>query len=137
MMMLLEAEMFAAKLAKSGRPELVQALPGRLKKALAELNPSGPINLRGGIGVLATVAGVKVEDLLPKDKLDAMVTRTRNGGIEIRTLDEFLSCAVKVEEDAAAATIEAITETVAVDGVLRTNNTLSSGALSISLRPLP
>jgi malate dehydrogenase len=31
----------------------------------------------------ATVAGIKVEDLVPKDKLDAMVTRTRNGGIEI------------------------------------------------------
>src|SRR5207247_8234306 len=34
----------------------------------------------------ATVAGIKVEDLLPKDKLDAMVTRTRNGGIEIVNL---------------------------------------------------
>jgi malate dehydrogenase len=34
----------------------------------------------------ATVAGVKVEDLLPKNKLDAMVTRTRNGGIEIVNL---------------------------------------------------
>lgn len=34
----------------------------------------------------ATVAGIKVEDLLPKDKLDALVTRTRNGGIEIVNL---------------------------------------------------
>ena len=34
----------------------------------------------------ATVAGIKVEDLIPKDKLDAMVTRTRNGGIEIVNL---------------------------------------------------
>ena len=34
----------------------------------------------------ATVAGIKVEDLLPKDKLDAMVARTRNGGIEIVNL---------------------------------------------------
>jgi len=34
----------------------------------------------------ATVAGVKVEDLIPKDKLDAMVTRTRNGGAEIVNL---------------------------------------------------
>jgi malate dehydrogenase len=31
----------------------------------------------------ATVAGIKVEDLIPKDKLDALVTRTRNGGAEI------------------------------------------------------
>jgi malate dehydrogenase len=31
----------------------------------------------------ATVAGIKVEDLIPKDKLDAMVARTRNGGAEI------------------------------------------------------
>jgi malate dehydrogenase len=31
----------------------------------------------------ATVAGIKVEDLISKEKLDAMVTRTRNGGIEI------------------------------------------------------
>ncbi|MGA2603791.1 MAG: malate dehydrogenase [Verrucomicrobiia bacterium] len=34
----------------------------------------------------ATVAGIKVEDLLPKDKLDALVTRTRNGGAEIVAL---------------------------------------------------
>src|ERR1043166_1690572 len=34
----------------------------------------------------ATVAGIKVEDLIPKDRLDAMVTRTRNGGIEIVNL---------------------------------------------------
>jgi malate dehydrogenase len=34
----------------------------------------------------ATVAGIKVEDLLPKHKLDALVTRTRNGGIEIVNL---------------------------------------------------
>ena len=34
----------------------------------------------------ATVAGIKVEDLIPNDKLDAMVTRTRNGGIEIVNL---------------------------------------------------
>jgi malate dehydrogenase len=34
----------------------------------------------------ATVSGIKVEDLLPKDKLDAIVTRTRNGGIEIVNL---------------------------------------------------
>jgi malate dehydrogenase len=34
----------------------------------------------------ATVAGIKVEDLLPKEKLDAMITRTRNGGIEIVNL---------------------------------------------------
>jgi len=34
----------------------------------------------------ATVAGIKVEDLLPKDKLDALVTRTRNGGAEIVSL---------------------------------------------------
>jgi len=31
----------------------------------------------------ATVAGIKVEALIPKDKLDAMVARTRNGGAEI------------------------------------------------------
>ena len=31
----------------------------------------------------ATVAGIKVEDLIPKEKLDALVTRTRNGGAEI------------------------------------------------------
>jgi malate dehydrogenase len=30
-----------------------------------------------------TVAGKKVEDLIPKDKLDAMIARTRNGGAEI------------------------------------------------------
>lgn len=34
----------------------------------------------------ATIAGIKVEDLIPKDKLDAMVTRTRNGGAEIVSL---------------------------------------------------
>ena len=34
----------------------------------------------------ATVAGIKVEDLIPKDKLDAMVARTRAGGIEIVNL---------------------------------------------------
>ena len=34
----------------------------------------------------ATVAGIKVEDLLPKAKLDAMVARTRAGGIEIVNL---------------------------------------------------
>ena len=34
----------------------------------------------------ATVAGVQVEALLPKDKLDAMVARTRNGGAEIVAL---------------------------------------------------
>ena len=34
----------------------------------------------------ATVAGIKVEDLIPKDKLDAMVARTRSGGIEIVNL---------------------------------------------------
>jgi malate dehydrogenase len=34
----------------------------------------------------ATVAGIQVEALLPKDKLDAMVTRTRNGGAEIVAL---------------------------------------------------
>ena len=34
----------------------------------------------------ATVAGIKVEDLLHKDKLDALVTRTRNGGAEIVAL---------------------------------------------------
>jgi malate dehydrogenase len=34
----------------------------------------------------ATVAGIKVEDLIPKDKLDALVTRTRNGGAEIVAL---------------------------------------------------
>jgi len=31
----------------------------------------------------ATVAGIKVEDLIAKDKLDALITRTRNGGAEI------------------------------------------------------
>jgi malate dehydrogenase len=31
----------------------------------------------------ATVAGVKVEELLPKDRIDALVQRTRNGGAEI------------------------------------------------------
>jgi len=31
----------------------------------------------------ATVAGIKVEDLIAKDRLDALVTRTRNGGAEI------------------------------------------------------
>src|SRR5437867_3775286 len=36
--------------------------------------------------LLKTNAGIKVEDLIPKDKLDAMVTRTRNGGIEIVNL---------------------------------------------------
>jgi malate dehydrogenase len=34
----------------------------------------------------ATVAGIKVEDLIAKDKLDAFVTRTRNGGAEIVAL---------------------------------------------------
>ena len=34
----------------------------------------------------AAVAGIKVEDLLPKDKLDALVARTRNGGAEIVSL---------------------------------------------------
>ena len=34
----------------------------------------------------ATVAGIKVEDLIPKEKLDALVTRTRNGGAEIVAL---------------------------------------------------
>jgi len=34
----------------------------------------------------ATVAGIQVEALLPKDKLDAMVARTRNGGAEIVSL---------------------------------------------------
>ena len=34
----------------------------------------------------ATVGGIRVEDLLPKDKLDALVTRTRNGGAEIVAL---------------------------------------------------
>ncbi len=33
-----------------------------------------------------TVAGKKVEDLIPKGKLDAMVARTRNGGAEIVSL---------------------------------------------------
>ncbi len=33
-----------------------------------------------------TVAGIPVTDLLPKDKLDAMITRTRNGGAEIVNL---------------------------------------------------
>ncbi len=31
----------------------------------------------------ATVAGIKVEDLIPADRLDALVDRTRNGGAEI------------------------------------------------------
>ena len=34
----------------------------------------------------ATVAGIRVEDLLPKEKLDALVTRTRTGGAEIVNL---------------------------------------------------
>jgi malate dehydrogenase len=34
----------------------------------------------------ATVAGIKVEDLIPKDRLDAMVARTRTGGAEIVNL---------------------------------------------------
>jgi len=34
----------------------------------------------------ATCTGIKIEDLLPKDKLDAIVTRTRNGGAEIVNL---------------------------------------------------
>jgi malate dehydrogenase len=34
----------------------------------------------------ATVAGIKVEDLIAKDKLDTLVTRTRNGGAEIVAL---------------------------------------------------
>ncbi|MBM3858895.1 MAG: malate dehydrogenase [Verrucomicrobia bacterium] len=34
----------------------------------------------------ATVAGIKIEDLIPKDRLDAMVVRTRNGGAEIVNL---------------------------------------------------
>lgn len=34
----------------------------------------------------ATVAGIRVEDLLPKEKLEALVTRTRNGGAEIVNL---------------------------------------------------
>jgi len=34
----------------------------------------------------ATVVGKKVEDLIPKDKLDAIITRTRNGGAEIVSL---------------------------------------------------
>ena len=34
----------------------------------------------------ATCSGIKVEDLLPKNKLDAIVTRTRNGGAEIVNL---------------------------------------------------
>ncbi|MCS7047678.1 MAG: malate dehydrogenase [Verrucomicrobiae bacterium] len=34
----------------------------------------------------ATVAGIKVEDLIPKERLDALVTRTRNGGAEIVNL---------------------------------------------------
>jgi len=34
----------------------------------------------------ATVAGIKVEDLLSKDRLDAMVARTRAGGAEIVNL---------------------------------------------------
>ncbi len=31
----------------------------------------------------ATVAGIKVEDLIPADRLEALVDRTRNGGAEI------------------------------------------------------
>ena len=34
----------------------------------------------------ATVAGVKIEDLLPKDRIEALVQRTRNGGAEIVSL---------------------------------------------------
>jgi malate dehydrogenase len=34
----------------------------------------------------ATVGGISVEHLIPKEKLDALVTRTRNGGIEIVNL---------------------------------------------------
>jgi len=34
----------------------------------------------------ATVVGKKVEDLIPKDKLEAMVMRTRNAGAEIVSL---------------------------------------------------
>ncbi len=34
----------------------------------------------------ATVAGVKIEDLLPKERIDALVARTRNGGAEIVSL---------------------------------------------------
>jgi malate dehydrogenase len=34
----------------------------------------------------ATVAGVKVEDLLSKERIDALVDRTRNGGAEIVSL---------------------------------------------------
>lgn len=34
----------------------------------------------------ATVAGIRVEDLLPKERLDVLVTRTRNGGAEIVNL---------------------------------------------------
>ncbi|MGH9403265.1 MAG: malate dehydrogenase, partial [Terriglobia bacterium] len=33
-----------------------------------------------------TVAGIPVTELLPKDKLDAIITRTRNGGAEIVNL---------------------------------------------------
>jgi hypothetical protein len=32
--------------------ELVQALPGRLKKVVSELNPSGPINMRGSLHLI-------------------------------------------------------------------------------------
>jgi malate dehydrogenase len=32
---------------------------------------------------LTTVAGIPLEELLPKDQIDAIVTRTRNGGAEI------------------------------------------------------
>src|SRR5438552_17991587 len=31
----------------------------------------------------STVAGIPITDLLPKDKIDALVTRTANGGAEI------------------------------------------------------
>jgi len=34
----------------------------------------------------ATVSGIAVEHLIPKDRLDALVTRTRNGGAEIVNL---------------------------------------------------
>lgn len=34
----------------------------------------------------ATVAGVRVEDLLPKDRIAALIDRTRNGGAEIVSL---------------------------------------------------
>ncbi len=42
--------------------ELTQALPGRLKKAVAELNPSGPIYLRGGKGGLILARGGNLDD---------------------------------------------------------------------------